>query len=60
HRIKRTPGKVSSGKHAYKLNYSLAIISAISIIVSIIGTFACLTLFGFTINLLTLICATLK
>ncbi|MEO6814097.1 MAG: efflux RND transporter permease subunit, partial [Ginsengibacter sp.] len=35
-------------------DFRSAIIPAISIIVSIIGTFACLSLFGFTINLLTL------
>src|SRR6185437_8452597 len=35
-------------------DFRSAIIPAISIIVSIVGTFACLSLFGFTINLLTL------
>src|SRR5690606_33216277 len=35
-------------------DFRSTLIPAVSIIVSIVGTFACLTLFGFTINLLTL------
>ena len=35
-------------------DFRSTLIPAVSIIVSIVGTFACLTIFGFTINLLTL------